>query len=471
LAPWFASILAKAWPRTPEQVFVLDWPLLAFGAAISLVCVLLCGLAPAWSASATHVNTVLKDASPTAGRGSGRVQRVFVAAQVALSVGLVAVGALVLGSMRRIVAIEPGFQAQALVTGAMDISLLGYDAELGGRFFTNLLHRISEVPGVRSAALAKSSPAVDWSDRLNIFHPGQMPAEGFTEERAPNAIRTDRNVITPGYFATLGISLIAGRDFRDSDRATSAKVAIVSESLARRLWGGQNAVGRQIVMPVDTRTAPAPTPVEIIGVAADSRYRTVLDEPPLLLYVPLAQNYDSISRVILAVDGPAAGFREPLRRALQSISPDLPVPAPATLQEQIDRSLWDRRAAASLLTLFSALALGLACTGVYGVVAHTAAQRSREIGIRMALGACRSDVRRHIAAYALRLTLAGVAAGIPLALWAKPAAAAFLYRADTAIAPTLTFVAALFTAIALIAAALPAHRAASTDPASVLRGD
>jgi predicted permease len=346
----------------------------------------------------------------------------------------------------------------------MDVSLLGYDAERGGRFLANLVQRISEVPGVRSATLAKSSPALDWSDRLNLFHPGQVPAEGFTEEHAPNAIRTDRNIVTPGYFATLGIPLIAGRD---SDRSTSANVAIVSESLARRLWGGQNAIGRQIVMPVDTRTAP--TLVEVIGVAADSRYRSVLDEPPPLLYVPLAQNYDSISRLIVAVDGPAAAFREPLRRALQSISPDLPVRAPTTLQEQIDQSLWDRRAAASLLTLFSALALGLACTGVYGVVAYATAQRSREIRIRMALGAARADVRRQVAAHALRLALAGIVAGIPLAIWAKPAAAAFLYRADGAGALTFTVVAALFAAIALIASAMPAHRAASTDPAAVLR--
>jgi predicted permease len=469
LAPWFSTMLAKAWPRTPEQVFVLDWPLLAFGAAISLGCVLLCGLAPAWTASATQVSTVLKDASPSAGRGRGRVQRAFVVAQVALSVGLVAVSALVLGSMRRIVAIEPGFQAQALVTGAMDIALLGHDAERGGRFFSSLVQRVAALPGVRSATLAKSSPALDWSDRLNLFHPGQMPAEGFTEERAPNAIRTDRNIVTPGYFATLGIRLIAGRDFRDSDGSSAAKVAIVSESLARRMWGGQNAIGRQIVMPVDTRTVAAT--LEVIGVAADSRYRTVLDDPPPLLYVPLSQNYDSISRLIVAVDGPAAGFKEPLRRALQNITPDLPVRGISTLQEQIEQSLWDRRAAASLLTLFSALALGLACTGVYGVVAYATAQRAREIGIRMALGAGRGDVGRQVAGHALRMAAAGIAAGIPLALWAKPAAAAFLYRADGVSAGTFAAVAGLFAGIALVASAIPARRAASVDPATVLRSD
>ena len=467
LAPWFTTVLAKVWPRTPEQVFALDWPLLAFGTAISLVCVLVCGLAPAWNTSAVRIASVLKEASPSAGRGKGRMQRAFVVAQVALSVGLVAVSALVLDSMRRIVAIQPGYQTRGIAVATMDISLLGYDAVRGTRFYMDLAHHVSTVPGVRSATLGKSSPAVDWSDRVNVFRPGEAPSQNATEEGAPNAIRTDRNVVAPAYFATLGIPLIAGRDFRDSDRTESSRVAIVSQSLARRLWGEQNVIGRQLLMPVDLRRAPLS--LEVIGVAADARYRTVLDQPSMLLYVPLTQNYDSIARLMVAVDGNAGEFKEPLRRAIQSFNPDLPLRSVSTMQEQIDQSLWERRAAASVLTMFGLLALGLASTGVHAVVAYATAQRSREIGIRMALGAGRGVVQRQVAGQSVRLALVGIAAGIPIAIWAKTVAAAFLYQADGVGAATLGGVAALFVAIALAASAMPARRAASTDPAMVLR--
>jgi ABC-type antimicrobial peptide transport system permease subunit len=245
-------------------------------------------------------------------------------------------------------------------------------------------------------------------------------------------------------------------------------VAIVSQSLARRLWGEQNAVGRTVLMPLD-RFAPAP--IEVIGVAADARYRTVLNQAPALLYVPLLQNYDSIARLMVAVDGPAGEFKEPLHRAIQNVNPDLPVRAMSTIQEQIEQSLWDRRAAASVLTLFGILALALACTGVHAVVAYATSQRSREIGIRMALGAARGEVQRQVAAQALRLALAGIVLGIPLATFAKPAVAAFLYGADDLNAGAFGAVALLFVAVALAAAALPARRAASIDPAVVLRAD
>jgi predicted permease len=468
LAPWFATILTKVWPRTPEQVFVLDWPLIAFGSGVSVLCVVVCGLAPAWGASAAQLSTVLKEAAPAGSRRHGRMQRAFVVAQVALSVGLVGVSALVLDSMRRIVAIHPGYQTGGIAVATMDISLLGYDAAHGTRFFTELVQRVSSLPGVRSATLGKSSPAVDWSDRVNVFHPGQVPAQNFTDEGAAHAFRTDRNIVAPGYFATLGIPLIAGRDFRASDRGESARVAIVSQTMARALWGEQNPIGRILFMPME-RTAVVP--LEVIGVAADSRYRTVLDQPSSLLYVPLMQNYDSIARLMVAVDGNAGDFKEPLRRAIQSYNPDMPVRAVSTIQEQIDQSLWERRAAASVLALFGLLALALACAGVHAVVACATAQRSREIGIRMALGAGRGEVQRQVAGSAVRLALAGITIGVPIAVWARQAVAAFLYRADGLSGVTFGGVAVLFVVVALAASAMPARRAASTDPAIVLRSE
>jgi putative ABC transport system permease protein len=449
LAPWIMGILGKVWRQEMPAAGVLDWRVLTFTLAISFACVLLCGLAPAWAASGTDVAAAIKDAGPQGGRGRGRIQRVFVVAQVALSVALVITSALVLGSMRRIVGIDPGFQPRGIVMATMDLSLLGYSPERGTEFFTDLVNHVKTIPGVRAASLGKSSPAVDWSDRVTLAN-----------------TQVDRNIIAPGYFGTLGIPLIAGRDFTPADRTGAPQVAIVSQALAGRLWPGQNAIGRQVALPIEGR---APAILEIIGVAADSRYRSVLDAPPLLLYSPLLQNYDSIARLMVAVDGPAAEFKEPLRRAIQRFNPELPVRTVNTMQEQIEQSLWQRRAAAAVLSFFGALALVLACTGIHGVVAYTVAQRTREIGIRMALGALRGDVLRHVAAHAVRLALMGIALGVPLAMWSRPAVAAFLYRAEGASVLTFIGVAVLFFLVAVAASAVPARRAASIDPAIALR--
>jgi putative ABC transport system permease protein len=468
LAPWMINILATIWRQSVESIFVLDWGLLGFAVLISVLCVLVCGLAPAWSASSTNVAAALKDASQGSGRKRVRMQSAFVVAQIALSVALLAVSSLVLGSMRRILGIQPGYQVRGMVVATMDLSLLGYSHEAGTQFFQDLMRHVSAIPGVRSATLGKSSPAVDWSDRVNIFRPHEAPAEGMREEQAPNAIRTDRNVVAPGYFATLRIPLLAGRDFTTADRQGTTPVAIVSRALANRLWGGQNAIGRQILMPVDGQT-PAAMPLEVIGVAADSRYRSVLDDPTMLLYIPLLQNYDSIARLMVAVDGPAADFKEPVRRAIQQFNPDLPLRAVSTMEEQIEQSVWERRAAASVLSLFGALALGLAWTGIHGLVAYATAQKTREIAIRMALGSGRTKVLGQIARNAIRLALTGIAIGIPLAAWVKPAIASFLYRAEGMTATAFSAVALLFVGVALLSSALPARRAASIDPVSVLR--
>jgi ABC-type antimicrobial peptide transport system permease subunit len=172
---------------------------------------------------------------------------------------------------------------------------------------------------------------------------------------------------------------------------------------------------------------------------------------------------------MVAVHGPAADFKEPVRRAIQQFNPDLPLRAVSTMEEQIEQSLWQRHAAASVLSLFGALALGLACTGIHGVVAYATARKTREIGIRMALGAGRAKVLRQVGEDAIRLALMGIAIGIPLAAWAKPAIAGLLYRAEGMTATTFSAVALLFVGVALMASALPARRAASIDPASVLR--
>ena len=411
----------------------------------------------------------LNAASPRTGGGRSRLRRAWVIAQVALSVALVAAGSMVLRSMQRIVAIDPGYQPDRVLMAAMDLSLLGYSQERGTECFLDLLDRLSRLPGVRSASLAKSTPAMDWSDRVELFRQGEVPANVARFASLRGALTVNRNTIGPGYFRTLEIALIAGRDFTMGDRTGSRPVAIVSKSLAKMLWPGQDPLGTQLVVPVEGQTL-LPAPLEVIGVAADSRYRSVLDRPPPLLYVPLLQNYDSISRLMVAVDSSPSQFKGALGGAIQQANPDLPVRI-TTMREQLDLSLWRQRAAATLLAFFGLLAVGLACAGINGVVAYGAAQRSREMGIRMALGADRAHVLWQVVGQAVRLTAGGIALGLPLALWARPALAAFLYHASALEPVAFAGVPLLFVAIAVAASLRPARRAAGTDPAIALRQD
>jgi ABC-type antimicrobial peptide transport system permease subunit len=217
-----------------------------------------------------------------------------------------------------------------------------------------------------------------------------------TADAGASPLLTDRNIVAPGYFRTLGIPLLAGRDFELSDRQGARAVAIVSQSLAERLWPGQDPLGRRIL---------TPQPAEIVGVAADTRYRNVLDAPKPLLYSPLTQNYDSIARLMVALNTLPPDFKETLRRAVQQANPDLPAAAVTTLREQIEHSVWERRAVASLLSFFGVLAIALACAGVYGVVSYATAQQTRDIAIRMALGADRSRVLTQVLVRTMRRPL------------------------------------------------------------------
>jgi predicted permease len=457
LAPWMLSLLARVW-QGPELDMVpggVDLRLLGFTMAIALLSVLLFGMAPAWSAAHTDPGSTLKAASPRA-TGAGRIERTWVIAQVTISVALVAGGSLMFGSMQRIFAIDPGYRAGQVVMASMDLSILGYSAERGTQYFSDLVSRATSIPGVRAATLAKSTPAVDWCDRVPLMAQG---------ESAPITVETDMNTVSPAYLRTLGIALLAGRDFAASDRSGATPVAIVSKSLANRLWPGQDPLGRYVT--IENRT-PA-TPLQIIGVAADLRNRSVLNEASSLLYIPLFQNYDSIARLMLWVDGDPISYKHALLRTLQQANPDLPAGTATTLQEQIEHSVWRQRAAASLLGFFGLLALALASAGIHGVVAYSAAYRTREIGIRMALGADRSRVLGQVVGQGIGLTIAGITMGLPLALWAKPVLNAFLYGSQRFEPMVYLGVPVLFVMVAVAASFLPARRASAIDPAVALR--
>ena len=401
--------------------------------------------------SSTDIAGAMKQIPAASGLARGRVQRAFAIAQIALSAALVIACGLVLGSIRRIAAIQPGFRPDGVVMATLDLSLLGISPETGTAFFQTLIRGLppcrAYVPRVWERAARRSIGATAWNSAVSL----------------PTATLWRRDISgrsASGWWRG-GIS-------RRPDGAGSAPVAIVSRSLAARLWGGGNAVGRM----VRCRRTLASRWMVVVGVAADSRYRSVLHDPRPLLYMPLWQNYDSIARLMVADGRPDAGtFKERLRSEIAAPPAGPAGAAVNTMREQIEQSLWQRRAAATVLSFFGPLALGLACTGIYGVVSYLAAQRTREMGIRMALGAGRATVLRDVIAQAARLTAGGLACAVPLAFWTRPLLARFLYPGAAADTFAFAQVAFLFAAVGLIASLGPAYRAASVDPAITLRGE
>jgi len=262
--------------------------------------------------------------------------------------------------------------------------------------------------------------------------------------------------------------LLGGRAFNVQDNDHATAVAIVNERLAQRLWPGQNAIGKRIAMPPWTGS-PRP-PMEIVGIAKDTKYRSLLSDPPLLLYTPVSQEYAGRTTLIVAAKNPTRLLRS-IRAEIAALDNNLPVFGVETMSEHIASSLWEQRMAAGLISMFGLLALILAATGIYGVIAYPVAQRTREMGIRMALGAERADILWLVLGQGLGIATLGIAVGFALALGATPVMASLLYGVSAADPLTFFAISVLLTVVALAASWIPARRALSIDPSIALRHD
>ena len=470
LAPWTASLLLAF----QQPVFTLreldltpDARVLTFTLLVSVLTGILFALAPAWQASKTDLVTSLKEGAPAASRRTG-LQSSLVVSQVALSLVLLIGAGLVVRTMRAVLTLDRGFETRNLLLLSLDLSIQGYSEPQGVAFFEQLQARLEKLPGVHSVSLAKTVPPNDWSDRISIFQEGQaIPPQEFRQgHEFEIGLRIDANHIAPRYFATLGIPLIRGRDFTPQDRANTPWVAIVSEKLAQRLWPGQDAIGKRIVWPP---WEGPPRVLEVVGVARDTRYRSLLAEPPLLLYFPVLQYYDGRATLVLRTVTEAASFLPAIRAEVAALDKNLPVFAVKTMTEQMGSSLWQQRMAAGLIGSFGALALLLTAIGLAGVLADSVAQRTHEIGIRMALGARPADVLTLILGQGLRLALLGVAAGLAAAFVLTRFLSTLLFGVSATDPLTFASVTLLLAAVALLACYLPARRASRVEPLVALR--
>jgi len=443
--------------------FPMDPNTILFMFGVSLLASVLAGLLPALHTSQVDVHEALKDGGHhgTAGRGRSRLRSALVVAELALAVVLLAGAGLMIRSFVKMTEQRTAMRAEGVLSARLTMPIAVYpDGNARRAFLDGLMPAVAGLPGVRAASLTTDLPLTRGSSHTSIFLPNEDPAS--ERERRYMLYAS----IRPGYFATLGIPFRSGRDFTAEDRDGAPLVVIVSESAARKLWPGKDPIGQQLRVTRDTMALST-----VVGVAADIRQRIEDKDPPAQVYQPHLQATHQGVTLLVRHDGPAAAMTTALRRLVQSRDPDMPLYDVRTMEESVRFALWEPRIYMVMMTVFAVLALVIAVVGIYGVMTYSVAQRTQEIGIRMALGAARNDVLRMVVGQALRLTLIGMGIGIAGAYAVTRLMASQVFGVSTSDPPTFVGVTFILAASALIAAWLPAERATRVDPMVALRSE
>jgi predicted permease len=466
LARGMTSVLVSRLPTLPFPValsLALDGRVIAFTVGLSLVAALLSGLAPALDASKADVLSGLKNDTPRIGRQ--RLRHAFVIVQVALSIVLLIGAGLFIRALHRSASINPGFDSHGVELMSIDLAQAGYTNVTGPHFARELVDRVRQLPDVQAAAIASGLPGG--------FEVGRqaLTVSGGSSPSRQAFVTVDWNVVEPGYFATLRTPIAAGRDFTIADRDGTQPVAIVSEAAARRFWPGQDAIGKYLSQP--TWGPQGPTgPMRIllvVGVARDIQSSSLIDGlAGACVYVPLQQQY--VSNVTIAART-TRGQRiaDELRALLTSMNPNLPILTAQTLDDSVAFGMAPQRVAASVTGSLGIVGLLLTGIGIYGVTAYAVTRRTREIGIRIALGARRADITRMILREGLSLALIGSAMGVIAAAVMSRVLAGFLFGIPPIDPIIFAGTTVLFAAISLAACYVPVRRATHGDPTQALR--
>jgi predicted permease len=458
LALWANQLLVSRLQSTPLAAldFRLDYRVLAFTLVVSILTGLVFGLAPALQASRLNIVMALKsDALKVAGAHRSYLRNAFVTVQLILSVVLLVGSGLFIRALQRASSIDPGFTVERALLAPINLGLLRYDKTEGHVFYRDLLARIQAQPGVEQATLVRFPPMGSSFAQFEVFREGSESATGMS---------TGFNVVGPNYFRTMGTALLRGREFTDADRDGAPGTAILNETLAARLWGNQDVLGKRLSF-----AGPKGPFLEVVGVARDSKYQTLGERPRPYVYLPLSQSYDPKMTLVVRTTGEPKAITPIVREQIRTLNPNLPIADVQTLREQLELTLLPSRIAAWTLGGFGALALLLAGIGIYGVVSYGAAQRTREIGVRMALGAKEKDVLGLVLWDGLIVIGAGLAIGLLLAAAATRVIAAFLYGVGATDPLTFVAVPLLLGVVALVASYVPARRAVRVDPLVALR--
>ena len=434
----------------------IDGRVAAFAAALTIATGLASALVPVWHWAGQKPAGLLAGAGRTVGdRSLRRVHAGLVCAQVAVAAVLLTTGGLLLQSYAALTRINPGFDAAGLHTLEYRLPANKYGPAAQVQFHSEVVHRVAALSGVRGAALVRALP-----------FSGNGDVTAFRTDRTPaNAVpaTAELNTVTDDYFRLLNIPLLHGRTFDSRDSATAPIAVVVSRSLAAREWPNDSPIGR-ILMPVGTEIR-----AQVIGVVDDVRHRDLRDDELATCYVRQVQNPGIFMTLVAKVDGDPAVIAPAIRRAVWAVDPDQPVWKERSLASLVDRSLQGDRFLSSVLVVFAAAGLLLVAAGVYGVVSQSVARRSREIGVRLALGASRGAVLYGVLRSALTLTASGAAAGLAWSVWLHRLMQSWLYGVSPL--DPLPYVAAVVVLLLLSMAACygPARKAAATETATVLR--
>lgn len=450
-----------------NPVFVdvtLDGRVLSFAAVLSLLTCVLFGLLPAWRGTRLAPASAMRGGArgATAGREQFALRRALLSTQVALSLVLLVGALLFVRSLHNLMTVDTGFQSEGLLSVSIDYARAHYPVERRSSIARELASRLSAVPGVRSLAQAGMIPlgGGTWDNLVGVH--SATPSTG-----GRNAFFTE---VSPGYFGVMHTRLIAGRDFVEQDNLSAARVAIVNEVFARRLFGAANPIGRTFHMAADAGRAE---PVfEIVGLVANTKYASLKEEFRPIAYFPLQQNAHpgNTASFVLRVSGPVGRWIGAAKETVLSLDPSMGFEW-KPLSTQLEESLLREKLLALLSVAFGFLAALLATLGLYGVIAYMVARRRKEIGVRIALGANRAHVIRLVLREAFLLLGIGLAVGFVLSLWAGKAAASMLYGLPPQDFVSLASASALLAVIAFAASYMPARRASKLDPVTTLRGE
>jgi putative ABC transport system permease protein len=462
---WGVEALRAFGPSSLPRLhdITMDSAVLGWTALISLGSGIFFGLAPAWHGTRMNLNDSLKEGSRAGGENAGarRLRSLLIISEVALAMMLLIGAGLLIRSFVQLQRVHPGFVPRQIVTMLVPLPRAKYPEDPNiVAFFERLLQRVNSLPGIRSAAITPSLPPNGLQISDNFLAEGQPLLD---DSKAPvgSILAT-----TPGYFRTLGVPVTKGRDFNERDTADSPRVVIINETLARKFFPNQNPIGKRLKEGgTDRKGNPW---MEIIGVVGDVKYEGLETPTAPAYYLPFKQSPLRSMYLVLSTSLPASTIVNSVRAEVGAIDPEIPVAKVATIEQLVDKSVAQPKFRTFLLGVFSSVAILLAAIGIYGVVAYSVSQRTREIGIRIALGAQAADILKLVVRQGLRLTLIGVAFGLVGAFAITRVIANLLFGVGAADPVTFIGVSLLLILVSLAACYLPARRASQVNPVEAL---
>jgi predicted permease len=459
LAYWCRNLLVVLIPPRSGPIFLpgqMDWRVLVLSAGVCLLSTVLFAMVPVLESSKVDLASALKSESGSVvgSRGRARIRAGLVVIQVSLSFVLLVGAGLVVLSLEKIRTASPGFSTDVLST-AVNLMAAGYDTPRARNFQDALMDRVQTLPGIESAAYGRVTP-LGYRD----YSEAAIVVEGY-EPAKKEQPRLSYNEVGPSYFAAMGIPLISGREFTRADNEASPLVAIVNQAMVRQYWRRENPVGKRFQ--VNGRW------MQVVGVARNSKYRNIMESPTAFFYVPLRQNFAPTTGLVLRTHEPLDAIARALAREVHALDADLAPYAVITMREQIERSTSAQHAAVMLLSIFGVLAVVLATIGLYGVLSYAVSQSTRELGLRMALGARGSDLLRIVISQGLWLTAIGTLVGAAIALVGTRLLGYLLYKVGPRDPVAFGSAFAVMIVAALAACLVPALRATRTDPVRALR--